>query len=73
MKNYYNNLFLQRKKKVARNKGQAITDYAATLAFVAVIISIVFSFGPKKLGTAVQQAFSSVTQQLTNLENESSS
>jgi Flp pilus assembly pilin Flp len=43
------------------------------LAFVAVMVALVFAFAPGKLGPAVSAAFSAVTSQLNNLAAASSS
>lgn len=60
-------------KRRYRRSGQAITEYASMLAFVAVMVALVFAFAPGKLGPAVSAAFSAVTSQLNNLAAASSS
>lgn len=59
-------------KRRNRRSGQAITEYAAMLAFVAVIVALVFAFAPGKLTPAISAAFSVITSQLNNLAAASS-
>ncbi len=54
-------------------EGQAITEYGAIIAFIAVLISLVFAFGSSEFGLAVSHAFSSVVQQLNDLVAQSNS
>ncbi|HIN65933.1 MAG TPA: hypothetical protein EYM95_14920 [Candidatus Obscuribacterales bacterium] len=54
-------------KRRNRRSGQAITEYAAMLAFVAVLVACVFAFAPGKLSPAISAAFSCVASQLNNL------
>jgi len=63
MKPKFNSLTRRRK----RNSGQGITEYAAMLAFVAVLVALVFAFAPGKLLPAVSAAFSSIVSQLNNM------
>ncbi|HNB23850.1 MAG TPA: hypothetical protein PKZ32_15650 [Candidatus Melainabacteria bacterium] len=55
-----------------RRSGQAITEYASMLAFVAVLVACVFAFAPGKLSPAISAAFSVVSSQLNNLAAASS-
>ncbi|MBC8000199.1 MAG: hypothetical protein IAF58_19750 [Leptolyngbya sp.] len=54
-----------------RRKGQGITEYAAIIAFVAVMVALTFSFAPGKLAPAISGAFSSCVNQLNNLSTAS--
>ncbi len=56
-----------------RRSGQGITEYAAMLAFVAVLVALVFAFAPGKLSPAISAAFSVVVSQLNNLAGASGS
>jgi Flp pilus assembly pilin Flp len=47
--------------------GQGITEYGAILAFVAVLVGLVFSFAQGQLASSISAAFSSVVAQLNNL------
>jgi|AGTN01.1.fsa_nt_gi Flp/Fap pilin component. len=68
LKNYLNKLRrLQRARVNSDEEGQAITEYGAILAFVAVLIALVFAFGGSGIGPAISNAFSSITQQLNDM------
>jgi len=68
LKNYWNKLRrLQRARINSDEEGQAITEYGAILAFVAVLIALVFAFGGGGIGPAVSNAFSSITQNLNDM------
>ncbi len=54
----------QKPKRARNNSGQAISEYAMLLAFVAIIVALVFAWAPNKLGPAVYGAFSSMANQL---------
>ncbi len=58
---------------ISEESGQGITEYGAILAFVAVLVSIVFTFVTGGLKTAISNAFSSVASQLNNLDSTASS
>lgn len=52
---------------VKDESGQGITEYGAVLAFVAVLVGLVFSFTKGTLASAISQAFSAVASQLNAL------
>jgi len=54
---------------VADESGQGITEYGAILAFVAVLVALVFSFAQGGLKGAISAAFSSVIAQLNSLSS----
>ena len=47
--------------------GQGITEYGAVLAFVALLVAIVFGVAKGALSCAISHAFSAVVSQLNNL------
>lgn len=47
--------------------GQGITEYGAILAFVALLIAVVFGFAQGALQSAISQAFSRVVSELNRL------
>ncbi len=49
--------------------GQGITEYGAILAFVAILVAVVFGITKGALTTAISHAFSAVVQQLNNLSS----
>jgi Flp pilus assembly pilin Flp len=49
--------------------GQGITEYGAILAFVAILVALVFSITQGALRGAICAAFSSVVHQLNNLSS----
>ena len=49
--------------------GQGITEYGAILAFVAVLVALVFSLANGQLKQAICGAFSAVTTQLNKLSS----
>lgn len=51
-------------KHARSRRGQVITEYAAIIAFVAVLVSMVFAIGGGRLSSAVQDSFSAITNQL---------
>jgi Flp pilus assembly pilin Flp len=60
----------KKKRKRLRNRfGQGITEYGAMIAFVAILIALVFSVSNSRLKGAVSAAFSSVSGQLNNLSS----
>ena len=52
--------------------GQGITEYAAVLAFVAILVAVVFGFTQGSLRNAISQSMSTIVAQL-NLLNKSAS
>jgi len=59
---------VSRKKRLFKSSsGQGITEYAAILAFVALLVALVFAFAPSTLSAAVSAAFSSVISQINNM------
>jgi len=52
---------------LADESGQGITEYGAILAFVAVLIALVFTFTTGGLKVAISNAFSAVVAQLNTL------
>jgi len=52
---------------ITDESGQGITEYGAILAFVAVLVALVFSFAKGGLSAAISSAFSSVIGQLNSL------
>ena len=53
--------------------GQGITEYGAVLAFVALLVAVVFGFARGALQTTLSQSFSTVVSQLNALNAYSSS
>jgi Flp pilus assembly pilin Flp len=49
--------------------GQGITEYGAILAFVAILVALVFSITQGALRGAICAAFSAVVSQLNNLSS----
>jgi len=47
--------------------GQGITEYGAVLAFVAILVALVFSITQGALSAASSKAFSAVVKQLSNV------
>ena len=54
---------------VSDESGQGITEYGAILAFVAILVAVVFFITQGALTAAISKAFSSVVSQLNNLSN----
>jgi Flp pilus assembly pilin Flp len=54
-------------KFVADESGQGITEYGAILAFVAVLVALVFGFAKGNLASSISGAFSAVVAQLNAL------
>ena len=52
---------------VADESGQGITEYGAILAFVALLVGLVFGFAKGSLQSAISQSFSSVVSSLNGL------
>jgi len=55
---------------VADESGQGITEYGAILAFVALLVGLVFGFAKGSLQTAISQSFSSVVSSLNQLNTQ---
>lgn len=55
------------KNFISEESGQGITEYGAVLAFVALLVAVVFSFASGTLTSAISQSFSSVVMQLNKL------
>lgn len=49
--------------------GQGITEYGAILAFVALLVAVVFGFAQGTLQRAISQSFSTVISQLNRLNS----
>ena len=49
--------------------GQGITEYGAILAFVAILVALVFSITQGALKAAISDAFSAVVRQLNALSS----
>jgi Flp pilus assembly pilin Flp len=59
---------LKIKLRIRRSEdGQAITEYGAILAFIAVLVALVFAFGSSDFSAAVSNCFSSITKQLNDM------
>lgn len=52
---------------VTDESGQGITEYGAILAFVAILVAVVFGITKGALTNAISAAFSAVVAQLNNL------
>ncbi|MBS1999173.1 MAG: Flp family type IVb pilin [Cyanobacteria bacterium SZAS LIN-2] len=50
-----------------KEEGQGITEYGAILAFVAILVAVVFSITQGALSSAISKAFSAVVSQLNKL------
>jgi len=55
------------KRLTNEESGQGITEYGAILAFVALLIALVFGFANGTLAGAISSAFSSVVSQLNQM------
>jgi Flp pilus assembly pilin Flp len=64
---------LKKKYKKRFARGQGITEYGAMIAFVAILVALVFSVTHGKLDCALSAAFSSTASQLNNLSSASAS
>ena len=62
MKDYLHEFF-------SDESGQGITEYGAILAFVALLVAVVFAFATGSLQAAISSAFSSVVNQLNRLNS----
>lgn len=54
---------------VSDESGQGITEYGAILAFVALLVAVVFGFAQGTLKTSLSTSFSTVISQLNRLNN----
>ena len=54
---------------VSDESGQGITEYGAILAFVALLVAVVFSFAQGTLTSAISQSFSTIVMQLNKLNS----
>ncbi len=54
-------------KFINDESGQGITEYGAILAFVAILVAVVFSITQGALSSAISKAFSAVVSQLNAL------
>ncbi|HEY9715216.1 MAG TPA: hypothetical protein V6C72_17225 [Chroococcales cyanobacterium] len=52
---------------ITDESGQGITEYGAILAFVAILVALVFGVAKGFLSSAISAAFSAVVSQLNNL------
>lgn len=52
---------------VCDEEGQGITEYGAILAFVAILVAVVFSITQGALSAGISKAFSAVVFQLNKL------
>ncbi len=59
-------------KFIKEESGQGITEYGAILAFVALLIGLVFALTQGALKAAISNAFSAVTMQLNQLTSSAS-
>lgn len=58
---------------VKDESGQGITEYGAILAFVALLVALVFGFAQGTLSQAISTAFSNVVNQLNRLNSAAAS
>ena len=54
-----------------KQSGQGITEYAAMIAFVAVLVAVVFTITHGGLEKSISAAYSSIVVQLQNLSSAS--
>ncbi|MBX9668621.1 MAG: hypothetical protein K2X93_13430 [Candidatus Obscuribacterales bacterium] len=52
---------------ISDESGQGITEYGAILAFVAILVALVFSITQGALSNAISAAFAAVVKQLNAL------
>jgi Flp pilus assembly pilin Flp len=57
---------------IADESGQGITEYGAILAFVAILVALVFSLTSGALKCSISNSFSAVVTQLNNLSSAAS-
>ena len=58
---------------ITDESGQGITEYGAILAFVAILVALVFGITKGALTGAISSAFSAVVAQLNNLSTAANS
>jgi Flp pilus assembly pilin Flp len=58
---------------ISDESGQGITEYGAVLAFVALLVAVVFGFARGALQSTLSQSFSTVVSQLNALNAYSAS
>jgi Flp pilus assembly pilin Flp len=61
------NIVALAKEFVSDESGQGITEYGAILAFVALLVAVVFSFASGSLTSAISQSFSTIVNQLNKM------
>lgn len=54
---------------VTDEDGQSITEYGAVIAFVGVLIAVVFGLARGSLFSAISESFSSVNSGMTEMNN----
>ena len=54
---------------ITDESGQGITEYGAILAFVAILVAVVFAITQGALAGAISKAFSAVVSQLNKLSD----
>lgn len=57
------------KNFLSDESGQGITEYGAILAFVALLVAVVFGFAQGTLTSAISQSFSTIVMQLNKLNS----
>jgi Flp pilus assembly pilin Flp len=57
------------KQFIQDESGQGITEYGAILAFVAILVALVFGITKGALTSSISAAFSAVVQQLNDLSS----
>lgn len=63
---------LRKLRRWRNEEGQAITEYGAIIAFIAVLVALMFAFCPSSVGPAISNCFSSITNQLNDMSNTAS-
>jgi Flp pilus assembly pilin Flp len=66
------NLLFCLKKFYQEEDGQAITEYGAVMAFIAMLVALVFTLGKGGLANAVQTAFSGMSNSINLLSSAAS-
>ena len=61
------------KEFIDNESGQGITEYGAILAFVAILVALVFAITQGALAGAISAAFSSVIRKLNQLSTAAAS
>lgn len=67
-----NHLLFIGDKFIKDENGQGVTEYGVVLAFVAMMVAMVFGFSNGSLMQAVQDAFASLTNSVNNVAAASS-